>query len=252
MKKDEKYLIIKSFINFKELNEGKKAKSQKPKPLFQLFVYVPKTVHPSILRFIDKNFKEEFHKSPWSHSYYSDKVDWNSKPDKSYRLSDHWNFYTKGKYHCETTTPVENNTHWSLGQYNAEKSKYEILLSYPKVKDNSSVADNLKMKNLKNYKNTEKYIDNSKENEKNTRMLNVINLNKEKLDLYVNNNQYLLKKIKANKIQFCNLDNPDNCRSIKFSDFLKRTTIEIKYGKNVVYFKEPKNDPIIDLKPLQV
>ena len=71
-------------------------------------------------------------KSPYSDSFYSSNdISWNHKPDGSYRISDHWNFWSYGKYHCETASDVASNS-WSLGVYNAELGKYEILKSYPK------------------------------------------------------------------------------------------------------------------------
>lgn len=75
------------------------------------------------------------HKSPYSNSFYSSSdVDWGKKPDKSYRVSDHWNFYTRGKWHCETDKKVPNNTHISIGQYDKEKGQYDIILSLPTKK----------------------------------------------------------------------------------------------------------------------
>lgn len=75
------------------------------------------------------------HKSPYSNSFYSSNdVDWGHKPDKSYRVSDHWNFYTRGNWHCETDKKVPNNTHISIGQYDKESGKYSIILSLPTKK----------------------------------------------------------------------------------------------------------------------
>lgn len=72
------------------------------------------------------------YKSPYSKSFYSsDDISWESKPDKSYRVSDHWNFVTNRgpKLHCQTTEPVKNNTHYSIGQFDEKTRKYNILLS---------------------------------------------------------------------------------------------------------------------------
>ena len=66
------------------------------------------------------------YKSPYSKSFYSSEdISWEFKPDKSYRVSDHWNFVTNRgpKIHCQTTEPVKNNTHYSIGQFD-EKLKY--------------------------------------------------------------------------------------------------------------------------------
>lgn len=72
------------------------------------------------------------YKSPYSKSFYSsDDISWESKPDKSYRVSDHWNFVTNRgpKVHCQTTQPVKNNTHYSIGQFDEKTKKYTIILS---------------------------------------------------------------------------------------------------------------------------
>ncbi|EKB60777.1 hypothetical protein [Bergeyella zoohelcum] len=71
-------------------------------------------------------------KSPYSNSFYSPgEITWGSKPDGSYRISDHWNFYSHGDIHCQTTNePMEKS--WSVGIYSAETGKYTILKSFPK------------------------------------------------------------------------------------------------------------------------
>lgn len=72
------------------------------------------------------------YKSPYSKSFYSsDDISWESKPDNSYRVSDHWNFVTNRgpKVHCQTTQPVKNNTHYSIGQFDEKTKKYTIILS---------------------------------------------------------------------------------------------------------------------------
>lgn len=75
---------------------------------------------------------EVINKSPYSDTFYSSTdVDWGHKPDKSYRVSDHWNFISQGNKHCETDDKVQNNSHISIGQYNKETNTYKILLSLP-------------------------------------------------------------------------------------------------------------------------
>lgn len=71
-------------------------------------------------------------KSPHSDSFYNSKeISWSSKPDKSFRVSDHWNFEARGSKHCITKTHVKNDSHVSLGQYDKKSGKYTILLSLP-------------------------------------------------------------------------------------------------------------------------
>ncbi len=71
-------------------------------------------------------------KSPYSDSFYSEgEISWGSKPDGSYRISDHWNFYSRGDIHCETSNKVEDGD-WALGVYDAQTGKYTILKSFKK------------------------------------------------------------------------------------------------------------------------
>ena len=74
------------------------------------------------------------HKSPYGLSFYNAKVGWDSKPNGSLRISDHWNFECRGKLHCETTTYVPDNTHWAIGQYDETIKKYVILRVFEKPK----------------------------------------------------------------------------------------------------------------------
>lgn len=75
-----------------------------------------------------KIFKENFKvvsESPYSTSIYnSNDIDWNYKPEGSYRIADHWNF----DGHCKTHQEVKNNTHLSVGIY--RDGKYDIIGSY--------------------------------------------------------------------------------------------------------------------------
>lgn len=91
------------------------------------------------------------YKSPYSNSFYSSTdVNWGQKPDKSYRASDHWNFYTREKWHCQTDEKVPNNTHISIGQYDKESGKYHIILSLPTTKQQERQSkQEIKLKHLK-------------------------------------------------------------------------------------------------------
>ena len=77
-------------------------------------------------------------KSPYSNSFYSSKdIFWGSKPEGSYRVSDHWNFisnYDTTIKHCATSNHVPNNSHISIGQFH--NGKYDIILSEP-TKENT-------------------------------------------------------------------------------------------------------------------
>lgn len=72
-------------------------------------------------------------KSPYGCSYYSGEVDWNYKEPNSYRISDHWNFEAKSAIHCKTLQPVENDTYWTLAQFDGEAQKYNVIKSLPKT-----------------------------------------------------------------------------------------------------------------------
>lgn len=66
-------------------------------------------------------------KSPYSQSYYNSwDIDWDHKPEGSLRISDHWNFYSKGKDHC--VTDIKGPVWWALGKY--DNGIYKILKQY--------------------------------------------------------------------------------------------------------------------------
>ena len=92
---------------------------------------------------------EYIHKSPYSVSFYSDKVNWGIKPDKCLRISDHWNFTSRLTLHCKTDIPVPEN-HWAIGQYNAEQGIFIILdIKNPKIKLASDKDFRLLLVNLR-------------------------------------------------------------------------------------------------------
>lgn len=94
---------------------------------------------------------EVINKSPYSDTFYnSTDIDWSHKPDKSYRVSDHWNFYTRDKWHCQTLEKVPNVTHISIGQYDAKSGLYKILLTLPTSKQKERLSQSeIKRKYLK-------------------------------------------------------------------------------------------------------
>ena len=58
---------------------------------------------------------------------------WNYTPDGSIRISDHWNFYTRGKVHCVTDVPNEKiYGKWVVARYCAEMGLYHVISSYSK------------------------------------------------------------------------------------------------------------------------
>ena len=99
-----------------------------------------------ILKTLPKTFPEELLrellswnmiiKSPYECSYYDSPVDWDYKTPGSLRISDHWNFSSREKLHCATSSPVENNTHWTLAKYNGQTGKYDVIKSLPVSQEN--------------------------------------------------------------------------------------------------------------------
>jgi hypothetical protein len=78
--------------------------------------------------------------SPYNHryvgsgSYYNttDK-DWDCTPDGCLRVSDHWNFWSKGTLHCKANMPNEElDGKWALGKYSKESGIYTILEVFEK------------------------------------------------------------------------------------------------------------------------
>lgn len=76
-----------------------------------------------------KKFKE-VNKSPYSQTYYdTSDISWEHKPEGSLRISDHWNFESRGQKHCileNTDEYIEDN--WILAQY--RNGKYNILKEF--------------------------------------------------------------------------------------------------------------------------
>lgn len=66
-------------------------------------------------------------KSPYSNSFYNaNGISWDSKPEGSLRLADHWNFESCGAIHCKLNTTSEYITGtWILARY--EKGVYVEL-----------------------------------------------------------------------------------------------------------------------------
>ena len=88
---------------------------------------------------------DQIHKSPYGFSYYSEKVDWGTKPHGSYRISDHWNFSSQGKMHCETLDECPNNTHWTLAKFDGEAKKYVVIKSIKKIKSDTKKTFDYKL-----------------------------------------------------------------------------------------------------------
>ena len=65
-------------------------------------------------------------KSPYSDSFYTEgEITWNSKPEGSLRLSDHWNFESEGQTHCKLDSTSEYLQNWLVCEYH--NGKYHII-----------------------------------------------------------------------------------------------------------------------------
>lgn len=90
-------------------------------------------------------------KSPYSFSYYNmPGKSWEHTPEGIIRVADHWNFYSRGEQHCITDVPVEDNTHWTIAQY--QNGTYHVIDSLPKLDINASSSTDkaIESENLKN------------------------------------------------------------------------------------------------------
>ena len=139
-----KYILL--FENYKGKDKDVPFRDNK-----LLFDMLPQTVDYRIYEFIINNYKKGFRKSPHGDSFYSGEVGWNYKESNSYRVSDHWNFTTRkdNKIHCQTISPVSDNSHWSIGIFREELGKYEILYSYPKVSNKNRYKNREKMREIR-------------------------------------------------------------------------------------------------------
>lgn len=67
-------------------------------------------------------------------SYYNTpNKSWEFTPGDTVRVSDHWNFISRGETHCRTDIPVPSGT-WAIGHYCAEEKIYKISQIFEKNK----------------------------------------------------------------------------------------------------------------------
>lgn len=84
---------------------------------------VPKTVVDEI------SLWKTINKSPYSNSFYNAiNIGWNYKPEGSLRISDHWNFQSKGETHCKIKGTTEYIEGWKMCRY--ENGEYVILKEF--------------------------------------------------------------------------------------------------------------------------
>lgn len=129
------------------ITEGNNWKNR-PRPMKQLFGMLPKTVDYRILEEM-LTWGDYFKKSPYGHSYYSKEKTWQITIDKSYRMSDHWNFESRGNKFSITNQPVKNYTYWSIGRFDEKTRTWDIIMSYPFVEEPNQEENNSKIADIK-------------------------------------------------------------------------------------------------------
>lgn len=97
-------------------------------------VYVNEDDLETLKRLVQEHFDNgEFSKSPYSTSCYNSRnIGWNSKPDGSMRLADHWNFTTdndedEDKVHCKTDVYLDDDL--AIARYCAKDNEYKVIFS---------------------------------------------------------------------------------------------------------------------------
>lgn len=81
-------------------------------------------------RILNELYKFEIlNKSPYSRSFYNaNGITWNSKPEGSLRLSDHWNFESQGEIHCKLDNTEEYTQKILLCKYH--NGYYHIIKEF--------------------------------------------------------------------------------------------------------------------------
>jgi hypothetical protein len=92
-------------------------------------------------------------KSPISNSFYSKKKGWNLTHDGTIRISDHWNFFAQGRFHCKTKQEGIKDA-WAKGIYDKETDKWDLVEFYKLItKEDSDELVKQKSDELKKLKN---------------------------------------------------------------------------------------------------
>ena len=107
--------IEKLEFEYFDLLFAKISDNEKMKNLAECAFSMPDELIHSINRLFN-----EINKSPYSCSVYSAEKTWSSTVANSYSVTDHWNFYSQGKYHKLTTTSIEIEIKNKYPDYNIE------------------------------------------------------------------------------------------------------------------------------------
>lgn len=179
--------------------------------------------------------------SPYSYSYYnSENKSWNFTEDKSYRISDHWNFISNGEKHCETIGTLKSG--FSLGQYDKSKRKYKILKNFGLQSNGFAWKYNKELYMIKNYLNNV-LLTNQIDNEKLfnryledlTKILNQYHIYfkgffRQEFLFYKKLLKNINTGISKDKFKILNQSRQDFYRSINSEDYNYHQNQEIKYA----------------------
>jgi hypothetical protein len=119
-------------------------------PFIRIFNTLPKSVDYRIVEWMIENWGDIVNKSPYGFSYYNAEKDWDYTEDKSLRLSDHWNFYSRAtgdKIHCKIDIPYRDNEYWTIARYDKDTDTYNEEISFPynySKENRSKVVDIIK------------------------------------------------------------------------------------------------------------
>lgn len=84
-----------------------------------------------VISFIERNF-EKIYNSPYSLSIYSAPKTWDNTINGSYTVTDHFNFFSSGKWHKLTTMPVKEIVRQKFGQYSGYQNDYIYIAQFDK------------------------------------------------------------------------------------------------------------------------
>ncbi|MEM4203146.1 MAG: hypothetical protein QXS54_03655, partial [Candidatus Methanomethylicaceae archaeon] len=102
-----------------------------PMVLTKLPSFVAGRLHTMPYKFIQEIESWDYvSQSPYSYSFYNKPgKTWDHTPEGIIRISDHWNFISRGQMHAVTDVPVPNETHWTKARY--ENGVWRVLEVLP-------------------------------------------------------------------------------------------------------------------------
>ncbi|MEM4360349.1 MAG: hypothetical protein QXT45_07465 [Candidatus Bilamarchaeaceae archaeon] len=102
-----------------------------PLVLTKLPSFVAGRMHTMPYKFIQEIESWDYvSRSPYSYSFYNmPGKTWDHTPEGIIRISDHWNFISRGQMHAVTDVQVPNETHWTKARY--ENGVWRVLEVLP-------------------------------------------------------------------------------------------------------------------------